>query len=263
MNKLILLVLCLLFNSLNERIFAQPAFKLSGYSYAVLEDGRVSDTIKMQVKVYDKDSVLLFDTLWNHRDVPVSVIVTAYDENGKKKSRHTKAGNKFEHSILFERDAEGRLIGQIYIALDTARVKMIHQFDEQGRVERTFIGSGALKKGYFKSMERNYYNEKGEQIVKEIYVGKELKSTERKEYDEQGRIIKCTSFEPGSGEKIREHFEYDSNGSMVKLTHYDNDTLDFIQDNKWSGILPESSQVHYYLKSKAVEHIFYRRESIQ
>lgn len=262
MNKLTLLVLCLLFNNLSECVFAQPAFKLSGYSYAVLEDGRVGDTIKLQVKVFDKDSLLLFDTLWNHRDVPVSMIVTVYDKDQQKKSRYTKAGDKFEQNILFVRDPEGRLIEEVVTGSDSFRLKTIYQFGDQGRVEKTYLVSGPFKNRYYKSVARHYYNEKGQEIAQEAYVGKKLWSTERKEYDEQGRIIKWTSSESGSSEKIREHFEYDSNGSIVKLTHYVNDTLDFIKDNKWSGILPESSQVHYYLKSKAVEYIFFRKESI-
>ncbi len=217
----------------------------------------------MQVKVYDKDSVLLFDTLWNYRNTPVSMMVTAYDQNGNKKSRYTKAGNKFEQNTLFLRDSEGRLIEQVVTGSDSFRLKTIYQFDDQGRVEKTYLVSGPFKNRYFKSVVRHYYNEKGQEIAQEAYVGKQLRSTERKEYDEQGRIIKWTSSEPGSSEKIREHFEYDSNGSILQQTHYVNDTLDFIQDNKWSGMLPERSQVQYYLKSWAVEHIFYRRESIQ
>ncbi|RYD99346.1 MAG: hypothetical protein EOP54_04355 [Sphingobacteriales bacterium] len=74
-------------------------------------------------------------------------------------------------------------------------------------------------------------------------------------YDAQGRISKWIFSESGPGEKIREHFEYDSSGVMIKMSHYINDTLDYIQNNKWSGNLPESAQVQYYRKGKAVEYI--------
>ncbi len=85
---------------------------------------------------------------------------------------------------------------------------------------------------------------------------------EKKEYDEWGRVIKNIHFESRSGEKTEEFLEYDSNGAVVRISHYTNDILDFVQDNKWSGKLPESSQVKYDTGRKGMEYIYFRRESI-
>lgn len=258
--KVVFVVLPLL---LSNRVIAQPAFKLSGYSYSVLVPGNVGETIKFVAKVYDKDSLLLFDTLWNYRVNPISMTVTVYDENGQKKSRYTKAGDKFEQNTLFVRDSEGRLIEQVFTGSDTFHLKMTYQFDELGKVDRAYVTSDPIKNRQYKSLVRYYYNEKGQEIAQETYVGNELKSTEIKEYDVQGRISKWTLSESGSDEKAQERFEYDSSGAMIKKSNYINDVLNYTQHNKWSGKLPESSQVHYHLDGNAIEYISFRRESIQ
>lgn len=263
MSLYIKVVFLVLFLTISSRLIAQPAFKLSGYSYAVMGEADTGKTIKFVVNVYDKDSLLLFDTLWNYRVKPISMTVTVYDRDGQKKSRYTKAGDKIEQNILFERDAEGRLIEQVFTGSDSFRLKTIYQFDAQGKVDRAYLTSDPIKNRQYKSLVRYYYNEKGQEIAKETYVGKELKSTERKEYDTQGRINKWTLSELGSSEKIQECFEYDSSGAMIKKSHYINDVLDYTQYNKWLGKLPESSQVQYHLDGNAVENISFRRESIQ
>lgn len=258
--KVVFLVLSL---TITSKTIAQPAFKLSGYSYSVMGETDTGKTIKFIVNVYDKDSLLLFDTLWNYSVGTVSMTVTVYDQDGQKKSRYTKAGDKFEQNILFLRDAEGRLIEQVFTGVDSFRLKTTYQFDEQGRVDRAYVTSDPIKNRQFKSLVRYYYDEKGQEIAQETYVGKELKSTERKEYDVQGRINKRTFSESGSNEKTQERFEYDSSGAMIKKSHYINDSLNYTQYNKWSEKLPESSQVQYYLNGNAVEYISFRRESIQ
>lgn len=262
MNLYIKVVFLLLSLVISSKVIAQPAFKLTGYSYSVLERGDVGKTIKLTVKVYDKDSLLLFDTLWNYRVSPASITVTVYNQDGEKKSRYTKSGDKFEQNILFVRDAEGRLIEQVFTGSDTFRLKTTYLFDAQGRVDRAYVTSGSNKNKQYKSLVRYYYNDKGQEIAQETYVGKELKNTERKEYNVQGRMSKWTFSASGSDEKNQERFEYDSSGAMIEKSHYINDTLNYIQHNKWSGDLPESSQVKYYIGVKGVEYISFRRESI-
>ncbi len=178
MHLYIKVVFLLLFPAISSNLVAQPAFKLTGYSYEIMEEGLSSDTFKLEVKVYDKDALLLFDTLWNYTNTPVSMMVTVYEQNGQKKSRYTKAGDKFEQNILFLRDAEGRLIEQVFTGSDSFSLKTIYQFDAEGRVERAYLTS-AVNNGPG-SMIRYYYNEKGEEIAQENYILEKLYSRGKK-----------------------------------------------------------------------------------
>lgn len=220
MSKYLSIIFFFLF--LSNNVFSQDAFKRTTYVYSFQEeeDGN-NDTLKTEVAFFNKDSLLLRDTLWQH-DERNSMMATTYDSNEKKKLRVVSAGNGYIQTMAFERDTFGNIIEQIFSGAENYRLINKNSLDENGKLKSsiiTFSGqSNGMPKG--KSALALKHDDEGNLIEQKTIVFDKLIKKESWVY---------------INNKVKEYLEIDlQNNTEMKTIYYYNAEDELVKTEEFS-----------------------------
>ncbi|GEM_PF-1389023 len=262
MNKLSLLAFLLLFSWLNEGVCAQAAFKNTAYAYTCHPEEGVSDTMKLRVEVYDKDTVLLFDTTWDYEPYRSKILVKEYNRQGKKLKTYTWVNDLYEQVVLFVRDSAGRLTEQIFKGDPDFSLKTKNILDNKGRIVESISEPDPQRQDNepLVSILKLYYNENDKIERQETYVNRQLLKIESWEYDGNNNVIENSLSDYSTNSKELGRYEYDSQNRVVLLKSYIDDEPWAVQENEWMGKLQKSSKTHY--TNGWTNYVLYRLEQI-
>src|SRR5215217_3482324 len=179
------------------------------------------------------------------------VQTTTYDARGNRLKRMDfNRDGSVAQTIVYTYDAEGRRIGyEDYTpGLSTAR-KHVYVLDAKGnRVQYKIIqptGAAADEKYLYK------YDANGNKIAEELYHKTALISRNENAYDNQGRLISQTMYNPDGSVSSRIQNAIAADGKPAERTRYDGDLLTYkvryTYDKK--GKLAELETVGSYIET--------------
>jgi hypothetical protein len=183
--------------------------------------------------------------------MPVQTVT--YDERGNRLKRvEFNRDGSMAQTLVYTYDSEGRRIGyEDYTpGLSTAR-KHVYALDAKGnRVEYKIIqptGSVADEKYFYK------YDANGKKIAEELYHKTSLISRNENAYDEQGRLMSQTIYNPDGSISSRIKNAIAADGKPTERTRYDGDLLTYkvryTYDKK--GKLVELETIGSYVETDA------------
>lgn len=174
-----------------------------------------------------------------------------YDEDGKKiKETSYKEDGSISMIYRYEYDEKGNLTKEARCdETETLRAYDVYEYDENGYVlKMTQYSAGGVKTGYKEYFENTTYankytgerrsesydsdgnlssvyeyNRNGETTKSENYRNGKLWSAEENEYDENGNLIKSSSYDADRKFTSYSVYGYNESGKRIKISEYDGD----------------------------------------
>lgn len=174
-----------------------------------------------------------------------------YDEDGKKiKETSYKEDGSISMIYRYEYDEKGNITKEArYDETETLRAYEVYEYDENGYVlKMTQYSAGGVKTGYTEYFENTTYankyagrrrtesyfsdgslsyiyeyNKNGETTKSEDYRNGKLWSAEENEYDENGNLIKSSSYDADRKFTSYSVYGYNESGKRIKISEYDGD----------------------------------------